>query len=53
MGRPLDTDLNTWFRLTVQMDQNCAADEAFQVLHKLAYVTLTSTSSNLKTLTFS
>jgi len=46
MERPSDTDPNVWFRLTVQMDQNCAADEAFQASHKLAYITSTSTSSN-------
>ncbi len=48
-GRPSDTDPNAWFCLTVQMDQNCVVDEAFQASHKLAYVTSTSTSSNLKT----
>src|SRR6266545_761910 len=44
MGRPSDTDPNVWYCLTVQMDQNCAVDEAFQASHKPAYVTLTSTS---------
>ena len=39
IGRPSDTDLNAWFHLTVQMDQNHVADEAFQALHKLTYVT--------------
>jgi len=53
MGRPSDTDLNVWFCLAVQMDQNCAVDEAFQASHKLAYATLTSTPSNLKTQMFS
>jgi len=28
-GRPSDTDPQSWFRLAVRMDQNCAADEAF------------------------
>jgi len=32
-GRPLDTDLEAWFRLAVQMDQNRMADEAFHVFH--------------------
>src|SRR6266545_5876230 len=53
MGRPSDTDLNTWFCLTVQMDQNHMVDEAFQASHKLAYVTSTSTSLNSKTSMFS
>src|SRR6266511_3152400 len=53
IGRPSDTDLNVWFHLTVQMDQNHAADEAFQALHKLAYITLTLISLNSKTSTFS
>ncbi len=41
MGRPSDTDLNMWFCLAVQIDQSHAADEAFQALHKLAYITST------------
>ncbi len=49
-GRPSDTDLNVWFRLAVQMDQNHVVDEAFQASHKLAYVTSTLISSNLKNL---
>jgi len=32
-GRPSDTDPEAWFRLTVRMDQNHAADEAFHVSH--------------------
>ncbi len=43
-GRPSDMDPNAWFHLAVRMDQNCAADEAFQASHKPAYVPL-----NLKT----
>ena len=39
IGKPSDTDPNAWFHLTVQMDQNRAADEAFQASHKLAYLT--------------
>jgi len=31
--RPSDTDLEGWFHLAVQMDQNCAVDEAFHVSH--------------------
>jgi len=30
-GRPSDMDPEAWFRLTVQMDQNRAADEVFHV----------------------
>ncbi|HEX9430181.1 MAG TPA: hypothetical protein VF944_07355, partial [Candidatus Bathyarchaeia archaeon] len=45
-GRPSDTDPNAWFRLAVQLDQNCAADEAFQASHKLAHVSSTSNPSN-------
>jgi hypothetical protein len=41
-GRPSDTDPNAWYRLAVQMDQNRAADEAFQASHKSAYVAPTS-----------
>ena len=33
-GRPADTDPEAWFRLAVQMDQNCAADEAFHTSHR-------------------
>jgi hypothetical protein len=33
-GRPSDTDPETWFSLAVQMDQNRAADEAFQASHR-------------------
>jgi hypothetical protein len=33
-GRPSDTDPETWFRLAVQMDQNRAADEAFQASYR-------------------
>jgi len=36
--RPSDTDPEAWFRLAVQMDQNCAADEAFHVSHRQPYV---------------
>jgi hypothetical protein len=32
--QPSDTDPEAWFNLTVQMDQNCAADEAFQASHR-------------------
>ena len=53
MGRPSDTDPNAWFCLTVKIDQNHVVDEAFQVSHKPAYITLTSTSSNSKTSTSS
>jgi len=37
-GRPSDTDPEAWFRLTVRMDQNRAADEAFHVSHRQPYV---------------
>jgi len=37
-GRPSDTDLEGWFRLAVQMDQNRAVDEAFHVSHQQPYV---------------
>jgi len=33
-GRPSDTDPTAWFKLAVQMDQNRAADEAFQASHR-------------------
>ena len=32
-SRPSDTDPDAWFKLVVQMDQNRAADEAFQASH--------------------
>jgi hypothetical protein len=32
-GRLSDTDPEAWFNLAVQMDQNCAADKAFQASH--------------------
>jgi len=32
-GRPSDMDPEAWFCLTVQMDQNCTADEVFHVSH--------------------
>jgi hypothetical protein len=31
--RPSDTDPEAWVDLAVQMDQNCAADKAFQASH--------------------
>ena len=34
MGRPSDTKLEAWFHLTVQMDQNCAADKAFHTSYR-------------------
>src|SRR6266568_8436409 len=34
MGRPSDTKLEAWFRLAIQMDQNCAADEAFHTSYQ-------------------
>ena len=34
MGRPSDTKLEAWFHLTVQMDQNCTADEAFHTSYR-------------------
>jgi hypothetical protein len=37
-GRPLDTDPETWFNLAVRMDQNRAADEAFQASHRIPIV---------------
>jgi len=33
-GRPADTDPEAWFRLAVRMDQNHAADEAFNTSHQ-------------------
>ena len=36
-GRPSDTDSEAWFRLAVQMDQNCAADEAFHVAYRQTF----------------
>jgi len=33
-GRPSDTDPEAWFRLAVVMDQNRAADEAFQASYR-------------------
>jgi len=32
-GRPSDMDPEAWFRLTVRMDQNHAADKAFHISH--------------------
>ena len=37
-GRPLDTDPEAWFGLAVRMDQNRAADEAFQASHRTPIV---------------
>jgi len=37
-GRPSDMDPEAWFRLTVQMDQNRAADKAFHISHRQPYV---------------
>jgi len=37
-GRPSDTNLEGWFHLAVQMDQNRAADEAFHVSHRQPYI---------------
>jgi len=36
--RPSDTDPEAWFCLTVQMDQNRAADEVFHISHRQPYV---------------
>ncbi len=36
-GRPSDTDPEAWFCLTVWIDQNRTADEAFHVLHRQPY----------------
>ena len=44
-GRPSDTDLEGWFHLTVRMDQNRAADEAFHISHRQPYV-LTPTANH-------
>ena len=33
-GRPSDTDAEGWFEMAVQLDQNRAADEAFQASHR-------------------
>jgi len=33
-GRPSDTDPEAWFKLAVRMDQNRAADEAFQASYR-------------------
>jgi len=37
-GRPSDTDPEAWFHLTVWMNQNHMADEAFHVSHRQPYV---------------
>jgi len=37
-GRPSDTDPEAWFKLAVRMDQNHAADEAFQASHRIPIV---------------
>ena len=37
-GRPSDTDLESWFCLTVQMDQNHAADKAFHTSYQQSHV---------------
>ena len=34
-GRPTDVDAEGWFELAVQLDQNQAADEAFQASYQL------------------
>ncbi len=34
-GRPLDVDPEAWFSLAVRMDQNRAADEAFQASYRI------------------
>jgi hypothetical protein len=41
-GRPSDTVPEAWFRLAVQMDQNQAADEAFQASYRLPTPTATA-----------
>ena len=46
-GRPRDTDPNAWYHLAVQMDQNRAADEAFQASSKPASTASTPTFSKL------
>ena len=46
-GRPLDTDPNAWYQLAVQMDQNRAADEAFQASNRPTSTASTSTFSKL------
>src|SRR6267378_1133653 len=43
-GWPSDTDLEAWFNLAVQMDQNQAADEAFQASLQIAPTTHPSMS---------
>ena len=35
-GRPSDTNPEAWYRLAVQMDQNRAADKAFQASYRTA-----------------
>ena len=37
-GRPSDTDPEAWFNLAGRMDQNRAADEAFQASHRVPIV---------------
>ena len=50
-GRPSDTDLEAWFTLAVQMDQNRAADEAFQASSRIAPVPTTTTRSSMSVFT--
>jgi hypothetical protein len=38
-GRPSDTDPEAWFKLAVLMDQNRAADEAFQASYRQTFST--------------
>src|SRR6266567_7877347 len=42
-GRPSDMDPEAWFTLAVQMDQNRAADEAFQASSRAVLMPTTST----------
>src|SRR5438445_550786 len=38
VGKPSSMDPKAWFHLAIQMDQNCAADEAFQASCLQAHV---------------
>jgi hypothetical protein len=46
-GRPSDMDPEAWFRLAVQMDQNRAADEAFQASYRQATTASTAPATRM------
>jgi hypothetical protein len=48
-GRPSDTDPEAWFNLAVLMDQNRAADEAFQASHRQTQVPTAPTRGLIRT----